>query len=1221
METLYVDGLFVVAADAELIFQVEEPNGWETGIVFQSQFQLGAGFRNLGFISLSAPSSSATSLTLIRFSQSYYSPTLENIGTLIVSGPSDFVTAVSEENQISVFNSGSITASGGRWVKGINLNYYRPKEDIGLDNSGSLIVAGSSQAIGVYGYGGIYKNSGTISAQVVYSGSSDNFAVGLSLAGNFSVENSGSISAVNLNGGYSSAIFIKSYGSININNSGVLRGQYGVHRPEDSSSSELEKTSISNAGIIEGRVLLGRGADHVINSGQIKGLIELGGGTDIYDGRGGRAVQGVQGAAGNDLFYAGNGPETFLGQEGDDTFMSGRGASVFDGGSGYDVVSYALEAKNVTVSLAETGSQRHSASGFSQFVGIEGLVGSSFGDKLTGDGLENRLNGALGNDRLAGGGGADVLLGGAGLDQLFGDEGDDALYGEAGADTLTGGGGADRFYFIKGDGADVIVDFEVDKDRIKLDQDDGYSAYLSVSQVGADVLLKFSSTDSILVRNVLVSNLLPRVDLLNDQPMTIIGDDQPNLIIGSIANDTLMGGGGDDRIFGGRGDDFLSGGEGIDFIDGGEGNDTLVFDQSASGRPRFVALGSAEGLEIELITNQRETFINIENIEDNSATGDMLYGTSLSNVIKGGRGGDTIGGQDGDDFLFGRDGADLIYGDNGQDVIEGGQGNDELYGGAGADIFRYSGWSNDDRILDYEAKLDVIDFSGSGLSRSQIVLSQSSTYALVTTPFGTIKVRHNKVADLIIKTDDQGVINPPKLDISLATSVIAENAAIGTVVGTLSTSTAGAAKTFSYGLVDQSSEFFAIVGDKVVVKNGLDFEKNRAPQILVKVSDGQGGTRAEIFSFSVSDVDERPFFARSVVKTSSLAENSTIGTGILVGSFSGHDDALGSYSAKLIGPDAAYFELRQDPESLSPDGKAVYYIGPSPDYETRTAFSATVLLDDPLIDQALENTLTFNLAITDVVEAPPPPPPPSGPTEGDDKGAGALMGTALADSLSGLGGSDELYGLEGDDSLSGGLGDDVLIGGAGRDVLDGGAGVDTASYATAKAGLRADLSYPTKSTGDAAGDVFTSIENLIGSDFNDSLGGNNANNILYGGGGDDSLGGLGGGDRLFGGAGNDTLLGQGGTDILDGGAGNDVLNGGLGSRDWFVFSGNWGQDRIVDFERGVDLIDLRGNDLTFAELTVTQQGADVLVSSAEFGASILISNLQAANLAVTDFLF
>ena len=75
----------------------------------------------------------------------------------------------------------------------------------------------------------------------------------------------------------------------------------------------------------------------------------------------------------------------------------------------------------------------------------------------------------------------------------------------------------------------------------------------------------------------------------------------------------------------------------------------------------------------------------------------------------------------------------------------------------------------------------------------------------------------------------------------------------------------------------------------------------------------------------------------------------------------------------------------------------------------------------------------------------------------------------------------------------------MLEGGAGKDALDGGGGSDTASYAQATAGVTADLSKPANNTGDAGGDTYKGIENLLGSAFNDKLTGNNGANTLTGG--------------------------------------------------------------------------------------------------------------------------
>jgi Ca2+-binding RTX toxin-like protein len=125
-----------------------------------------------------------------------------------------------------------------------------------------------------------------------------------------------------------------------------------------------------------------------------------------------------------------------------------------------------------------------------------------------------------------------------------------------------------------------------------------------------------------------------------------------------------------------------------------------------------------------------------------------------------------------------------------------------------------------------------------------------------------------------------------------------------------------------------------------------------------------------------------------------------------------------------------------------------------------------------------------------------------------------------------------LTGGSGDDAFLGGNGNDVFEGGKGADTMKGGGGSDTLSYASSALGVTVDLLAGTASGGDATGDTFDSIENLVGSNQGDFLTGDNNNNLLVGGGGADSLTGAGGDDVLEGGPGVNTL---------DGGPGNDTV--------------------------------------------------------------------------------
>jgi Domain of unknown function (DUF4347)/Concanavalin A-like lectin/glucanases superfamily/Putative Ig domain/Bacterial pre-peptidase C-terminal domain/6-bladed beta-propeller/RTX calcium-binding nonapeptide repeat (4 copies)/FG-GAP-like repeat/Calx-beta domain len=140
-----------------------------------------------------------------------------------------------------------------------------------------------------------------------------------------------------------------------------------------------------------------------------------------------------------------------------------------------------------------------------------------------------------------------------------------------------------------------------------------------------------------------------------------------------------------------------------------------------------------------------------------------------------------------------------------------------------------------------------------------------------------------------------------------------------------------------------------------------------------------------------------------------------------------------------------------------------------------------------------------------------------------------INGKGGPDYLNGFGGNDQLQGRLGNDTLYGGQGNDTLNGGLGTDLIDGGEGIDMVNYGYSPTAIALDLT-----TGiNTEGDILINIENITGSQFNDTLTGNDQNNRLVG-----SLG----NDTLNGGLGNDTLNGGLGTDLIDGGLGIDMVN-------------------------------------------------------------------------------
>jgi serralysin len=164
-----------------------------------------------------------------------------------------------------------------------------------------------------------------------------------------------------------------------------------------------------------------------------------------------------------------------------------------------------------------------------------------------------------------------------------------------------------------------------------------------------------------------------------------------------------------------------------------------------------------------------------------------------------------------------------------------------------------------------------------------------------------------------------------------------------------------------------------------------------------------------------------------------------------------------------------------------------------------------------------------------------------------------VKGNVLANTITGSTQSDHISGDNENDVLSGGDGNDSLAGNAGADALNGGAGSDTASYES-DAAVNVSLDGSIINTGTAAGDTFTLIENLSGSNTGDDvLVGDQFSNTISGNGGADRLLGKAGNDALSGGTGNDIMKGGTGDDRLFGGAGRDFLAGGAG-HDVFDFS-------------------------------------------------------------------
>ena len=146
----------------------------------------------------------------------------------------------------------------------------------------------------------------------------------------------------------------------------------------------------------------------------------------------------------------------------------------------------------------------------------------------------------------------------------------------------------------------------------------------------------------------------------------------------------------------------------------------------------------------------------------------------------------------------------------------------------------------------------------------------------------------------------------------------------------------------------------------------------------------------------------------------------------------------------------------------------------------------------------------------------------------------ATAGRRGSDGLTGTGegfdsiiNCDDINGSDHADTLSGNANDNWFAVGNGNDTVTGLAGEDTYDVAAAEAGVTVDLGAGT-STGGSGTDTLSGIEDVSGSDSDDSLTGSSGANVIYG---ED------GNDTMAGGAGNVD-----GADSFDGGGGIDTVD-------------------------------------------------------------------------------
>ena len=768
-------------------------------------------------------------------------------------------------------------------------------------------------------------------------------------------------------------------------------------------------------------------------------------------------------------------------------------------------------------------------------------------------------------DVIYAGAGNDTVSGGIGHDRIYGEAGNDKLDGGAGNDTLDGGAGADEL--IGGTGKDVAT-YMASAAGVRIDLTAGTAA-------GGDA----------------EGDKLKEIE-------SLVGSQFADVLQGSVDANVLDGQ---------AGDDLLEGRAGADTLIGGEGFDTADYAASSAGVTVSLVTGDGVGGDAE-----GDKLSGIESLIG-SAFADKLTGDTKANLLRAGAGDDTLVGGAGADTLYGGDGIDTVsYADSAAaidvgldsstthggdaegdrlfeienvvgskyndqisgnslaNILDGGDGDDWLEGGAGADSL--IGGDGTDTASYLESRAAVVASLADATVNTGEAKGDSYTSIenLEGSEYGDKLLGDSKSNVLIGNAGDDtlsggagddtliGGVGADQLDGGEGIDLVSYSDAVVGVTASLETGgTRGDADGDRYSGIENllgSRYSDSLSGDAAanVLEGGRGNDTlsggGGADKLL-------GGTGFDVLSY-VGDVTGVTVNLEAGTADGGEATGDTMEGIEGVWGGSGNDRLIGdSYANELLG--------YAGNDTLIGGGGDDTVMGGAGDDLLTGGTGADVLDGGEGVDLASYAADTAGI-IVDLA-----------------RGTG-VGGEAQGDVLSGIenviggSGSDILVGTAAVNRLEGGKGDDLLEGGAGGDELLGGDGNDTAAYRGAATGVLANLADQSANTGDAAGDKYSSIENLIGSAFD---------------------------DVLIGDAGDNNLQGGGGNDRLTGGVGADTLAGGEGS-DWALY-GTSAQAVTVDLTAGLGLGgDAEGDKLSSIENVQGTVGADVLMGSA--AANILI---------------
>lgn len=618
---------------------------------------------------------------------------------------------------------------------------------------------------------------------------------------------------------------------------------------------------------------------------------------------------------------------------------------------------------------------------------------------------------------------------------------------------------------------------------------------------------------------------------------------------------------------------------GSDTVDGGDGWDVVHYDRTGVedvvvDLETGIVTGTWTGVDFT------HTLSDIEEVRGSDQDGDIMFGTTGDDqfegnggvdYLDGGAGDDRLEGGADDDSLIGGDGRDTLYGGDGDDYIDASQG-DASTQGLG-DYVR--GGLGNDTIVGHEALFDEgggIAVSYGDLSGPIMITSGADGTGTATSLIGSDVNDTFTYASYFEGSQEGDVINGASEDHWEGFAGLGGNDTIDGGTGS------------GINAVDYRYEhlYFNESGLGIV-----------ADMSTGTVTDTQGGTDT---LFNIHEVYGSAFgdYLSADGRSSAIVFDGDEGNDTLIGG-DGDDQLTGG-----AGTDTLRMGVASTDIALSEDGDWIVVTSS----EGADSISGIETLDLTDGTFSLEELIDLYFDGEDLPGTP-----------NDD----TLEGTLGEDTITGRAGSDDIAAGSGDDSVAGGIGWDTVEGGSGDDTINGNDGYDSISGGTGGDSLTGNNGFDTieggegddtiegglgldSLSGDDGNDIISGAEGadtlnggagddaLNGNAGADTLNGGEGSDVLSGGinydylsgnEGDDTLNGNNGGDTLLGGAGDDRLEGNAGSDSLNGEAGDDVLRGGIGA-DTFVFEVGSENDRISDFQNGIDTIEIDSNLLSEA---------------------------------------